>query len=345
MVISREKPPVKEFALARESITEAREFKSDIYSGDYYYQSEALYDSAMLCWKRENEKSFILRDFTKVKEYILLSAELARKAKGQSVEKAAELKSGLGISIDSLMMEISKFQYLFDKLPVAESVRTDNSRGQLLLSEAKIAYERGQYVLSNEKYFVAADYFSKSYNYAKRLLLDYFRNYPEWWDKAEQNIKYSANTNSYTILADKFSRLCFVYFQGKIKYAFDFDLGKNWIGDKRYKGDKATPEGHYKVIAKKERLQTKYYKALLLDYPNEFDKQRFKIDKKNGSLLKSAEIGGSIEIHGHGGKGTDWTDGCIALENADMDILYKLARKGTMVTIVGSLKPLKEILE
>jgi lipoprotein-anchoring transpeptidase ErfK/SrfK len=345
IIIFRDKPPAKEFAMARKSIAEARSLRSDIYSADLYYQSEDMYDSALVCWKKENKKFFISRDFTKVKDCILLSAELAERAKGQSLERAAELKSGLKISIDSLMNEINKFQYLFDKLPVPEPVRSDNNRGRLMLSEAIIAYEGKQYALCNEKLAVSADYISGSYIHAKELLTDYFKNYQEWQEKARQNIKYSASTNSYTILADKFSRQCFVYSKGKVKYTFGFELGKNWIGDKRYMGDKATPEGHYQVIEKKEGHQTKYYKALLLNYPNEVDRQRFSADKRNGSLLKSSEIGGLIEIHGQGGKGTDWTDGCIALMDSDMDILYKLAQRGTMVTIVGSLKPVEDILK
>jgi hypothetical protein len=81
----------------------------------------------------------------------------------------------------------------------------------------------------------------------------------------------------------------------------------------------------------------------LLDYPNKDDIRRFSQDKSNGTLPGSADIGGHIEIHGEGGRGNDWTDGCIALNNRDMDILYNLTAEGARVTIVGSLKPLEEI--
>jgi lipoprotein-anchoring transpeptidase ErfK/SrfK len=57
-------------------------------------------------------------------------------------------------------------------------------------------------------------------------------------------------------------------------------------------------------------------------------------------IAASADIGNLIEIHGDGGKGIDWTDGCIALKNTDMDILYKLVPNGTTVTIVGTAQPL-----
>ena len=47
-------------------------------------------------------------------------------------------------------------------------------------------------------------------------------------------------------------------------------------------------------------------------------------------------IGGLIEIHGHGGRGTDWTNGCIALSDAEMDRLFAAVFVGTPVTIVGT---------
>jgi lipoprotein-anchoring transpeptidase ErfK/SrfK len=52
-----------------------------------------------------------------------------------------------------------------------------------------------------------------------------------------------------------------------------------------------------------------------------------------------------IEIHGNGGKGADWTAGCIALTDREMDSLFKIVKVGTPVTIVGSMHDLKYILK
>jgi len=52
-----------------------------------------------------------------------------------------------------------------------------------------------------------------------------------------------------------------------------------------------------------------------------------------------------IEIHGHGGKGIDWTEGCIALTNNEMDSLFNIVKVGTPVTIVGSMQNLRQILK
>jgi L,D-peptidoglycan transpeptidase YkuD (ErfK/YbiS/YcfS/YnhG family) len=62
-----------------------------------------------------------------------------------------------------------------------------------------------------------------------------------------------------------------------------------------------------------------------------------------GTLPRSAKIGGLIEIHGDGGRGVDWTEGCVALTDSEMDIVFKVAKEGTPVTIVGSMVNLDQI--
>jgi len=92
-------------------------------------------------------------------------------------------------------------------------------------------------------------------------------------------------------------------------------------------------------MGKKSDWDTPYHKALEINYPNDGDLLRFEDDKKSGRLPRNAEIGGSIQIHGGGGRKADWTNGCIALKNGDMDLVFEWARLGTPVTIVGSLNP------
>jgi murein L,D-transpeptidase YafK len=136
-----------------------------------------------------------------------------------------------------------------------------------------------------------------------------------------------------------------VYLDGEIKFEYSAELGKNWVGDKRLRGDKATPEGIYRITKKLKSDSTIYYKALLIDYPNEEDTALFEAALAKGTLPHSAKIGGMIEIHGNGGKGTDWTNGCIALTDREMDSIFKIAKIGTPVTIVGSMYDLKHVFK
>ncbi len=113
---------------------------------------------------------------------------------------------------------------------------------------------------------------------------------------------------------------------------FPIDLGENPKGPKLYQGDMRTPEGLYRVIEKKDRGQTKYYLALLLDYPNEQDRVRHDMAVRKGKIPSEAGIGGAIEIHGEG-RGEDWTHGCVALYNQHISELFKDISPGTPVWI------------
>ena len=103
------------------------------------------------------------------------------------------------------------------------------------------------------------------------------------------------------------------------------------IGPKEHAGDHKVPEGHYIVDAKNSH--SRFHLALHISYPNESDRQRA---RKLG-----ARPGGDIEIHGLGKYGwvgdlqqhVDWTDGCIAVTNSEIDEIWPLVATGTPVEI------------
>ena len=182
-----------------------------------------------------------------------------------------------------------------------------------------------------------------SENRTETLVRKWLESQANWQQLAKQAVQMSAN-NKKIILIDKFAHTCKIYQNKKPLRIFSVELGPNWMGDKIRKGDKATPEGIYRITEKKKGSETKFHKALLISYPNNEDVQRFQAAKNNGLLSAKTEIGGLIEIHGSGGKGIDWTDGCIALENNDMDVLFRLVAVNTPVIIVGSVEPLDKLL-
>jgi murein L,D-transpeptidase YafK len=109
-------------------------------------------------------------------------------------------------------------------------------------------------------------------------------------------------------------------------------LGRNPIGPKSRKGDHRTPEGHYIIDAKKEH--SRFYRALHISYPEAGDKNR--------ALKEGYDPGGDVEIHGiESGLGwigrlhrsIDWTDGCIAVTDEEMDQIWNSVGVGTPVEI------------
>jgi hypothetical protein len=157
-----------------------------------------------------------------------------------------------------------------------------------------------------------------------------------WQRLVDETIEYSRDTGEVVLIVDKLRRKVFVFRKGREEASFRADLGANGLRRKERAGDRATPEGRYRVVDLKEGRRTRYYKALLINYPNDEDRMRFALGRTRGLIPFRAGIGSLIEIHGGGGEGRDWTDGCVALANKDMDRVYAVSREGTPVTIVGT---------
>ena len=345
VILKTGKPPVFAVEKARLEYSKAQKAGAEIFSKKLFEKSRWNYNQAMLAWRVENEKFILKRDYYKVDSLAKIAEKLAQKAHDEAVEKSAGLRTEILKKIKEVKKAIDENQEVFSYLPLDQSIVKNNARGRLFLSEAEIAFEQGKFTACDSKLDKAQQLITESFSNAEKVLSTYFKNYNQWGNWAQKTIDQSKNEGSYAIIIDKFARDCYIYYQGKQLAKFDIELGKNWLGDKIYNGDRATPEGFYKIVSKKENPKTKYYKALLLDYPNGEDKKRFELNKLKGLLRKNDKIGNMIEIHGDGGKGNDWTDGCVALTNKDMDKIFKYASKGTPVTIVGSLRTLDEVIE
>lgn len=336
--------PVGEMEIARSEISTAKKNNADIYSKKLFNEATASYDSAMTHWKKENEKFILFRDFDKTTEFAEAAWRKALQASDNTKSSSGSLKEKLKPQIDSLYKVVADLNSLFAGFPLPNEIRSRISKGKLALREGEIAFKNGQYLTANKKITDAEYMINGSFDHAMNKLEDYFESYPLWKKWMERAIAESKQKKINSIIVDKFSRKCYVYQNGAKKYEFEVELGENWIGDKQLKGDYATPEGMYSIVNKKNSNKTKYYKALLINYPNAEDIASFNLEKSKGTLPASAKIGGLIEIHGNGGKGSDWTEGCIALRDKDMDVVFNLAKEGTPVTIIGSVYDLEQIL-
>ena len=117
-------------------------------------------------------------------------------------------------------------------------------------------------------------------------------------------------------------------------------LGFSPVGPKERAGDGKTPEGLYFVCLKK---QGKYGPSLGVSYPNEQDARRAGADDALiACIIRRSQnrerppwgtpLGGEIYIHG-GGACSDWTAGCVALNDPDAEALYRLVPEGTDIEI------------
>lgn len=129
----------------------------------------------------------------------------------------------------------------------------------------------------------------------------------------------------------KEKRTLTVFSKSKEIKTYKIALGKNPSGKKHFEGDYKTPEGLYFIDAKS--TASKFHKNLNISYPNKEDIKY--------AVLQNKSAGGDIKIHGlpNGYKEEnytiyDWTWGCIALTNTEIDELYEHIKLGSPILIL-----------
>jgi hypothetical protein len=224
------------------------------------------------------------------------------------------------------------------------AVETRLRRAQVALDEARRLFDAGEFAIATDRAREAADLAGELPPETKALFarFDDPANHRRWREWASAGIAESRRTGISALVVDKRAQMAVLWVKGKPSRGFEVELGYNGLERKLRSGDGATPEGLYRVLRKKGRGETKYYKALLLDYPNAEDKRRFRDAKANGELHRNTAIGSLIEVHGDGGRGTNWTDGCVAVTNGEMDYLFEKLAVGSPVVIVGAYESIRD---
>ena len=134
------------------------------------------------------------------------------------------------------------------------------------------------------------------------------------------------------ILIEKSARRLMLISQGEVLKTYKIALGGNPIGPKERQGDNKTPEGTYVIDARNR--DSRFHLSLHISYPNERDKNRAKElgDSPGGDIMIHGIKNGSSWV-GDAHAEVDWTKGCIAVTNEEIEEIAKLAPNGTIVEI------------
>ena len=147
------------------------------------------------------------------------------------------------------------------------------------------------------------------------------------------------------IVVKKAERKLYLYSDGKLARTYRVGLGLSPVGDKVRQGDRRTPEGEFYIFTKNDK--SAFYLSLGISYPNAAHAERGLRDglisraqyttimqalNDRKAPPQNTKLGGDIYIHGNGSS-TDWTWGCVALEDRDVRELFNAVTVGTPVTI------------
>jgi murein L,D-transpeptidase YafK len=134
------------------------------------------------------------------------------------------------------------------------------------------------------------------------------------------------------IVVQKSARTMTLMRDGKALKTYKVALSREPVGAKQRAGDHKVPEGEYVVDSKNPH--SRFHLALHISYPNAADRER--------AHKLGVQPGGNIEIHGLDSKlawvgslqrQVDWTDGCVAVTNSEIEEIWPLIRVGTTVEI------------
>jgi murein L,D-transpeptidase YafK len=140
------------------------------------------------------------------------------------------------------------------------------------------------------------------------------------------------NLRADKVVVVKSERTLTLFNNGRIIKSYKVALGGNPRGPKTQQGDHKTPEGEYVLDRRNEHSQ--FYRSIHISYPNAEDRARA---RKLGVLP-----GGDIMLHGlpngygwigAGHRARDWTDGCIAVTNEEIDQIWRTVPDGTPIEI------------
>jgi murein L,D-transpeptidase YafK len=142
----------------------------------------------------------------------------------------------------------------------------------------------------------------------------------------------SAGTTIDRIIVEKSLKRLSVFRGGERIKTYRVALGRNPVGPKQEEGDMKTPEGTYKID--RRNAQSSFHLALHISYPSDEDNQR--------AAERGVSAGSDIMIHGiQNGRGwigafhrwKDWTAGCIALTDKEIEELWRVTPDGTSIEI------------
>jgi len=144
--------------------------------------------------------------------------------------------------------------------------------------------------------------------------------------------KLPADTQIDKIVVYKSKRQLLAYSDGKLLKIYKISLGSKAIGNKEFEGDKKTPEGLYFINDKNPRSD--FHKNLGISYPNKNDIENAKrLGKQTGGEIKIHGIKNKIGYIGKFHRWNDWTSGCIAVTDEEIDELYNAVKIGTQIEI------------
>lgn len=338
VAIGKTSPPVYTRMSCENAREAMRRARADRWAPDATRAAETAVRAAEAEYIRQQAAFLPVRNFDAARAAFASAEDVARQALRLASDEKERRRASSASAIDEAERVIAVTEAVAEAMHIAGYDQKLLRRSAIAVEEARLHHRNENFDAAEDRAELAALQASRVTDRATRLAARFsdpgaLRQWKSW---IAETIAYSGRTGAPAIVVSKEAHTLTLYDNGRPVKTWRVELGFNSIRDKMHAGDNATPEGRYRITAKKGLGNSRYHKALLLNYPNDEDRAQFARMKRAGTIPRHVSAGSLIEIHGEGGRGKDWTNGCVALTNREMDDLFNRVGVGTPVTIVGS---------
>ncbi len=333
----RADPPTGQRLQAEGALAAAREASRTRWAPQSLADAVASMRTAQAEERRQQLRFFVLRSYEAARTFFEVARQRAVGATTAAEREHEEARDAAQRALADSRQALSEAERLLADIRLGSAERTHLRRARGRFAEAQVFFDEGDYAEAQFRAGSAERSLDRALAGAGAMAARFVdkNQVSRWRGWIDETIAWSRRRKAAAVVVIKDDRTVKLYDSGQQIRSYDADLGPNVATNKMRAGDKTTPEGRYKIARKKGAGESRYHKALLLDYPNAEDLKRFRELQKKGLVSRKAHPGGLIEIHGNGGRGGDWTLGCVALSDRDIDDLFARVGVGTPVTIVG----------
>jgi L,D-peptidoglycan transpeptidase YkuD (ErfK/YbiS/YcfS/YnhG family) len=328
-----EDAPVARLQNAKDALEHAATAGAVRYSEQTYRQAEELLQTGWMELARQNGHLAPFRSYAKADSLLQLATTLALQAETKTTDSLSSMLALTNTELTEMKDELAEWLEALNGSLAGFNVKDYWLRAELNIQIAEGLMKKAEYDDARVSMAKARTFMTRLGKILEAHADDEAKKIGVWRRWVQQTLDQSRSANSYALIVDKAAHRTYLVKSGRLIHSYPCELGYNSSRQKLFAGDAATPEGMYEVTSARQR-GSKYYKALLINYPNAADRKRFAENKAKGIISQRARIGNWIEIHGEGGKNKDWTQGCVALTNKDMDHIMQYVAVGTQVTIV-----------
>lgn len=333
LLVGCEEAPLSSLDAAREALKKARSAGAPQYDSTRFAQAAQLLKRGELELARQKGRLAPLRDFSTTDSLLHLATLLADSSQIAARRSLDEIRLEAQQTDKALHRQLEAWRSALDNSMRLFAAEKQWRKAELALDLASRLVQQQQFEAAMDAFLDVGKALDRLGETVESYASDGDQKISFWNAWVKETVEESRRSKTVALIVVKNSHRLYVVKGGKVLTSFACDLGYNAAHQKLFAGDGATPEGKYRITAVRPK-GSKYYKALNLDYPNARDRHRFAENQSRGVISPDVGIGALIEIHGDGSRGNDWTDGCVALSNDDMDSLMTMVKNGTPVTIV-----------